>query len=57
MVNHINSGLRDSKEEIKDMSEEEKRIEGINKIEHIVENIIEFNRQQQRQGLKIVTPN
>ena len=57
MVNHINSGLRDSKEEIKDMSEEEKRIEGINKIEDIVENIIEFNRQQQRQGLKIVTPN
>ena len=39
------------------MSEEEKRIEGINKIEDIVENIIEFNRQQQRQGLKIATPN
>ena len=38
------------------MSEEEKRIEGINKTEDIVENIIEFNRQQQRQGLKIVTP-
>ena len=39
------------------MSEQEKRIEGINKIGDIVENIIEFNRQQQREGLKIVTPN
>ena len=53
----INSGLRDLKEEIEDMSEEEKEIENPNRIIDIVEKILEFNRQQQGKGLKILTPN
>ena len=39
------------------MTEEEKEIENPNEIIDIVENILEFNRQQQGQGLKIPTPN
>ena len=39
------------------MSEDEKEIEQPDKILKIVENILEFNRQQQGQGLKILTPN
>ena len=53
----INSGLRDLKKEIKDMSEEEKEIENSNEIVNLVESILEFNRQQQGQGLKMLTPN
>ena len=53
----INSGLRDLKEEIEDMSEQEKEIENPNEIVDIVEMILEFNRQQQGQGLKILTRN
>ena len=45
----INSGLTDLKKEIESMSEEEKRIEGVNKILNIVEEILEFNRQKQGQ--------
>ena len=56
-VGLINSGLRDLKEEIEDMSEEEKEIENPNEIVSIVENILEFNRKEQGQGLKILTPN
>ena len=56
-VNLINSGLRDLKEEIEDMSEEEKETKNPNGIIDIVENIFEFNRQQRAQGLKILTPN
>ena len=56
-VNLINSGLRDLKEEIEDMSEEEKETKNPNEIVDIVEKILEFNRQQQGQGLKILTPN
>ena len=41
-VNLINGGLRDLKEEIEDMSEEEKEIENSNEIVDIVENILEF---------------
>ena len=55
--NLVNSGLRDLKEEIEDMSEEEKEIENPNEIINLVENILEINRQQQGQGLKILTPN
>ena len=51
-VGLINSGLRDFKKEIEDMSEEEKEIENPNEIVNLVENILEFNRQQQEQGLK-----
>ena len=39
------------------MSEEEKKIEKANGIVDIAENIIEFNRQQQGQGWKILEPN
>ena len=51
----INSGLRDLKEEIENMNEQEKETENPNEIVNIVEKILEFNRQQSRQGLKILT--
>ena len=53
----INSGLRDLKEEVEEMSEQEKEIEKPNETVNIVEMIREFNRQQQGQGLKILIPN
>ena len=53
----INSGLRYLKEDTEVMNEQEKEIGNPNKIVDIVENILEFNRQQQGQGLKILTPN
>ena len=56
LVNIIKSGLNDLKNEIKDMSEEEKEIEK-SEIIDIVEEILNFNKQnQQGQGLKILTP-
>ena len=55
-VGLINSGLRDLKEEIKDMNEQEKETGNPNEIVDF-EKILEFNRQQQGQGLKITTPN
>ena len=39
------------------MSEQEKETEDPNGIVDIVEMTLEFNRQQQGQGLKILTPN
>ena len=51
-----NGALRDLKGEIEDMSEQEKETENPNEIVNLVENIIEFNRQQQGQRLKILTP-
>ena len=45
-VNLINSGLRDLKEEIENMSEQEKRIKNPNGVVDIVEMILELNRQQ-----------
>ena len=39
------------------MSEDETKTEQPDKILKIAENILEFNRQQQRQGLKILTLN
>ena len=57
-VDTIKSGLRDLKEEIEDMSEEEKETKNPNKIVDIVEKILKFNIQNQEgQGLKILTPN
>ena len=56
-VNSINSGLRDLKEKIEDMSEEEKEIENPNEIVDVVEMVPEFNRQQQGKGLKMQTSN
>ena len=38
----INSGLKDLKEEIANMSEEEKKIEKPNEVVNIVEDILEF---------------
>ena len=56
-VNFIKSGIRDLKEEIEDMCAQEKEIKNPNEMVDIVEMILEFNRQQQRQGLEILTPN
>ena len=55
-VGLINSGLRNIKEEIEDMNEQEKETKNPNEIVNIVEKILEFNRQQSGQGLKILTP-
>ena len=57
LVNLINSGLGDLKNEIEDMSNEEKEVEKPCKIVDIVEKIPCFNKQKQRgKGLKILTP-
>ena len=52
----IKNGLRDLKEDIEDVIQQEKEIENPNEIVDIVEMILEFNRQQQGQGLKILAP-
>ena len=58
LVSLINSELKDLKEKIKEMSEEEIKIEKPDKIVEIVEEIIKFNKQKQEgQGIKILTPN
>ena len=58
LVNLINSGLKDLKEQIKKMSKVEIDIEKRDKIVNIVEKILKFNEQnQQGQGIKILTPN
>ena len=57
-MNVINSGLKDLKEEIKDMSKEERETEKPDNIVKIIEEIIKFNKQyQEGQGIKILTPN
>ena len=56
-VNMINSGLKDLKEEMANMSEEEKKIKKPTDIVNIVEDILELNRQQKGKGLKIPTLN
>ena len=56
----INSGLGDLsglRKNWKNMSEQEKETENPNEIVNLVKNILEFNKQQQEQGLKILTPN
>ena len=51
----IKSALTNSKNQIKNMSENEKRIEQPEKIVAIIEKILEFNNQDQKgQGLKIL---
>ena len=53
----IKSGLEDLKNEIENMSEEQKNIEKPNEIVDIAGKILEFNKeQQQEEGLKILTP-
>ena len=48
----IKNGLRDLKEDIEEVIQQEKEIENPNEIVDIVEMILEFNRQQQGQRLK-----
>ena len=54
----INSGLKDLKDNIKEVSKEEWKIEKPNKIVKIVKKILNFNKQNQKgKGLKILTQN
>ena len=56
-VSMINSGLKDLKEKIKEMPEEERKIEKPDNTIKIVEEILSFNKQKQEgQGIKILTP-
>ena len=59
LVNVIKSALSDFKDEIENVSKEEKEIEKPYRIVNIVEKILKFNqrKQQQGKGLKIFTPN
>ena len=58
LVNVINSGLKDLKEEIKKMPKEERNIEKSDKIVRIVKKILKFNKQKQSgEGIKILKPN
>ena len=58
LVSMINSGLKDLKEEINKMSEEEKENEKPDKIVEIFRQILKFNKQKQEgEGIKILTPN
>ena len=56
-VDLINSGLKNLKKEIGDMSKEEIKIGNPNETVNLVEKILAFNRQQQGQILKIPTNN
>ena len=57
LVNVINGGLKDFKEEIKKIPEEERKIEKPDKIVKLVEEILSFNKQKQPgEGVKILTP-
>ena len=57
LVSLINSGLKDFKEEINKMSEQERKIEKPDKIVEIVKEILKFNKQKQEgQDIKILTP-
>ena len=57
-MNVTNSGLKDLKEEIKQMSKEERETEEPEVMVEIVEEILNFNRQKQEgQGIKILTRN
>ena len=58
LVSVINSGLKDLKKGIEEMSKEERENEKPDKIVEIVEEILKFDEQnQQGQGIKILTPN
>ena len=57
LVHVTESGVIDLEKKIKEMSEEEIKIEKPDKIVEIVEMILKFNKQnQQGKGLKILTP-
>ena len=54
----IDSGIQDLNKKIEIMSEDEKNIKKPDEILQIVEDILNFNKQnQQGKGLKILTPN
>ena len=56
-VSLIRSGLRDLRNEIKQMSKHEKETENPDEVVNLVEKIVDFNNQNQEgQGLKILTP-
>ena len=56
-VDLIKSRLVDLKNEIKEMSEDEKEIEKPDEIINLVEKILDLNnRNQEKQGLNILTP-
>ena len=58
LVSVINSGLKDLKKGIEEMSKKERENEKPDKIVEIVEEILKFNKQiQQGNGLKILTSN
>ena len=58
LVNIFNSRLKDLEKEIKEMSEEEIETENPYNIVKVVKKILEINKiNQQRKGLKILTPN
>ena len=57
LVSVINSGLKDLKKGIEEMSKEERENKKPDKIVEIVEEILKFNKQtQEGKGLKILTP-
>ena len=59
LVNLINGGLKDLKEEIKKMSEVQIENEDPELIVNIIEKSLKFNKQNQQkgQGIKILAPN
>ena len=58
VVSIINSGLKDLKEETKEMTKLDKIIKDPDLIENIVKKILKVNeKNQQGQGIKILTPN
>ena len=58
LVKVIISRLEDLKEEIKNISKKEKKLQNPDKRVKIVEMILKFNKQnQQGKGFKILTPN
>ena len=58
LVVSITGVLKEFKEEINKMSEQERKIEKPDKIVEIVKEILKFNKQKQEgQGIKILTPN
>ena len=60
LVNVIKSGLKDLNNEIKEMSEEERENERLDKITEIAERILAYIKEQQQkqegQGIKALTP-
>ena len=57
LVEKIKNSWSNLKDGIEKMSEDEKEFEQPDKILKIVKEILNFNRQEQGQGLKILTPN